>query len=314
MISNQPAAFTLYSSHERADPVNALVVLDQTSELQRHAPLVTAFRYGKRSRRVPLAVQLSAAFTETGTLEIWCQSRETGHRWRLAFNLRGVEADPLEGLASDDGGEAEHAVVVEPSGDRGAGQLLADRVRGRPEPAAIAPETVIGELETLIGHGKLAWPLPVIRALADTLLEAVAGRQQEPGARSPLAEPHGLLRPSGLRQRTRRMARLGAAQGVRGGPRLSEGDPEPGRVAGAVAARGRGVQRRPAAGAGAARVGPAGTRPAQAGPAQPSARTGRRGGSWPRSNGSMPGSAPGMATSSSIGSARSRAARTGSGR
>jgi hypothetical protein len=188
VVSNQPAAFTLFSSHERADPVNALVRLDQTSELQRHAPLVTAFRFGKRSRRVPLAVQLSAAFTETGTLEIWCHAPETGHRWRLAFNLRGVEADPLEGLASDDGGEAEHAVVVEPAAIAAAGELLRT-VFGvgpgsdpglTPGGAAVAPETVIGELETLVGHGKLAWPLPVIRALADILLEAVAGRHKSP--------------------------------------------------------------------------------------------------------------------------------------
>jgi molecular chaperone DnaK (HSP70) len=189
VVSNQPAAFTLYSSQERADPVNALVVPDQASELQRHAPLVTAFRYGKRSRQVPLAVQLSAAFTESGTLEIWCHA-QTGHRWRLAFNLRGVEADPLEGLASDDSGEAGHAVVVEPAAIAAAGQLLRTvfevrpgsdpRLTPRSAPAAIAPETVIGELETLIGHGKLAWPLPVIRALADILLEAVEGRHKSP--------------------------------------------------------------------------------------------------------------------------------------
>jgi hypothetical protein len=39
---------------------------------------------------------------------------------------------------------------------------------------------LIGELETVIGHGKLAWPLPVIRALADVLLDAVSGRQRGP--------------------------------------------------------------------------------------------------------------------------------------
>src|SRR4029453_15504938 len=97
VVSNQPAAFTLYSSPDRTDAVGDLVRLrgvDGTSGLQKHAPLLTAFRYGKRSRRVPLAVRLSAAFTETGTLEVWCHADETGHRWRLAFNLRGVEADP----------------------------------------------------------------------------------------------------------------------------------------------------------------------------------------------------------------------------
>ena len=59
-------------------------------------PLVTALRYGKRSRRVPLRVRLRIVFTETGTLELWCESTGTDHRWRLAFGLRALEADPLD--------------------------------------------------------------------------------------------------------------------------------------------------------------------------------------------------------------------------
>jgi hypothetical protein len=138
---------------------------------------------------VPLAVQVSAAFTETGTLEIWCHAPGSGHRWRLAFNLRGVEADPLEGLSSDDGIGTEHLVVVEPAATAAAVALLRSLFGVRPDsdaaPAAgshsaVTPEAVIGELETLIGHGKLAWPLAVIRALADTLVEAVEGRHKSP--------------------------------------------------------------------------------------------------------------------------------------
>jgi len=182
VMSNQPAAFTLYSSADRTDPVNTLVAAgDQGDEsgrlaLQKHAPLVTAFRYGKRSRRVPLAVRLSAAFTETGTMEIWCQSQDTDHRWRLAFNLRGVEADPLDGLG-DDSADAENAVVVDREAIATASALVRDLFGGA---ATLAPEALIGELETIIGHGKLAWPLPMIRALADVLLETVAGRQRGP--------------------------------------------------------------------------------------------------------------------------------------
>ncbi len=175
VVSNQPAAFTLYSSQERADPVNALVAPGPASDLQKHAPLVTAFRYGKRSRRVPLAIRLSAAFTETGTLEIWCHAGETGHRWRLAFNLRGVEADPLEAIAGGERDDAANSVVVDPAATAAATDLLR-RVFGSNSTAA--PETITAELETLIGHGRLAWPLPVIRALADALLELVAGREK----------------------------------------------------------------------------------------------------------------------------------------
>jgi molecular chaperone DnaK (HSP70) len=178
VISNQPAAFTLYSSADRSDPVNALIAPGDGGlrVFQKHAPLVTAFRYGKRSRRVPLAVRLSAAFTETGTLEIWCRSEETDHRWRLAFNLRGVEADPLEGIAEETT-ERETGVVVDPEAISAAATLVRDLFAGT---SALAPEALIGELEMVIGHGKLAWPLPVIRALADVLIETMSGRQKGP--------------------------------------------------------------------------------------------------------------------------------------
>jgi molecular chaperone DnaK (HSP70) len=178
VISNQPAAFTLYSSADRADPVNTLVTPGDAGlgDFQKHAPLVTAFRYGKRSRRVPLAVRLSAAFTETGTLEIWCRSEETDHSWRLAFNLRGVEADPLQGIAEGTR-EGETCVVVDPESIAAAAALVRDLFAGT---SALAPEALIGGLETAIGHGKLAWPLPVIRGLADVLLETVSGRQKGP--------------------------------------------------------------------------------------------------------------------------------------
>jgi molecular chaperone DnaK (HSP70) len=178
VISNQPAAFTLYSSADRTDTVNALIAPGDSGlrDFQKHAPLVTAFRYGKRSRRVPLGIRLSAAFTETGTLEIWCRSEETDHRWRLAFNLRGVEADPLEGVA-EEASNGETGVVVDRDSIAAAATLVRDVFAGT---SPLAPEALIGELETLIGHGKLAWPLPVIRGLADVLLETVSGRRKGP--------------------------------------------------------------------------------------------------------------------------------------
>jgi len=176
VVSNQPAAFTLYSSPDRTDAVGAVIDVADEADLRRHAPLVTAFRYGKRSRRVPLSVRLTAAFTETGTLELWCGADDTGHRWRLAFNLRGVEADPLD---------------VEPAGERDEGTVIVEdaaveRSRGllgsvfSPGASPVAPEALTGELENIIGHGKHAWPLATIRALSDTLLQLVNGRMKGP--------------------------------------------------------------------------------------------------------------------------------------
>jgi hypothetical protein len=44
-----------------------------------------------RARRCT-GVRLTVLFTEVGTLELWCESKTTEHRWRLQFNLRAQEA------------------------------------------------------------------------------------------------------------------------------------------------------------------------------------------------------------------------------
>ena len=176
VLSNQPAAFTLYSSIDRTESVGAVIDVADGAEVRRHAPLVTAFRYGKRSRKVPLAVRLSAAFTETGTLELWCRADETGHRWRLAFNLRGTEADPLDAEA-EAGGDDSSVIVEDEAIERGRQLLRAVFGQGS---SSTTPEALTGELETIIGHGKHAWPLSTIRALSDTLLELANGRAKGP--------------------------------------------------------------------------------------------------------------------------------------
>jgi molecular chaperone DnaK (HSP70) len=172
VITNQAAAFTLFSSSARDDRLNDLVAFDSADPPHRHAPLVTALRFGKRSRRVPLAVRLSATFTETGTLELWCQSTTTEHRWRLAFSLRGSEADPLDTSAPEDA-EVEDQVVIPDDAIAQAVALLRDAFG--PD-STRDPSALVGELENALGHGKHAWPIVAIRRLADALIELAPGR------------------------------------------------------------------------------------------------------------------------------------------
>ena len=70
--------------------------------VHRHAPLVTELRFGKRSRQRRCAGGARGArYTEIGTLELWLIAPETGHRWRLQFQLRAATRGPSdEGAAS----------------------------------------------------------------------------------------------------------------------------------------------------------------------------------------------------------------------
>lgn len=179
VITNQPAAFTLYSSIGRSDPLGAVVTFAEDEDVQKHAPLTTALRYGKRSRREPLAVRLTAAFTETGTLELWCESKTTEHRWRLAFNLRALEADPLDEAVEAPGADTSASGVVIPDDAVARASQLIREVFGA-GPDSLKPEALVGELENALGHGKAAWPLEIIRRLADVLIEHASGRTKSP--------------------------------------------------------------------------------------------------------------------------------------
>ncbi|HZW72248.1 MAG TPA: Hsp70 family protein, partial [Caldimonas sp.] len=74
VTANRPVSFTLCSSTTRADRAGDIVRLDAGVDALQRAPLVTVFRYGRKSRHVELPVRVSAAFTEVGTLELWCRS------------------------------------------------------------------------------------------------------------------------------------------------------------------------------------------------------------------------------------------------
>jgi hypothetical protein len=92
VLANRPVSFTLYSSRTRHDAHGEVAWLDEAdANVHRHAPLVSLLRYGKKMRELYLNVRLRASFTEVGTLELWCESRDTPHRWRLQFELRGEE-------------------------------------------------------------------------------------------------------------------------------------------------------------------------------------------------------------------------------
>jgi molecular chaperone DnaK (HSP70) len=178
VVGNEPSAFTLYSAMDREDPLNAVVTFTETSDVYRHAPLVTALRYGKRSRRVPLAVRLTATFTETGTLEIWCESVATEHRWRLSFSLRNADAEPWDDDAEGEGEVARGGqVVIADEAVQSAGRLIRATFG---DGDAGAPGGLTAALENVLGHNKQAWPLPILRSLADELLRCVEARTRGP--------------------------------------------------------------------------------------------------------------------------------------
>ena len=182
-LANRPVTFTLYSSTIGHDAHGAVVTLNE-DEVHRHAPLITTLRYGKKSRQVELAAQLTMSFTEVGTLELWLNSLNSDHRWRLQFQLRGAQA-AIEHEEEEAAAEESQTVISEEALALAEGLIRA--VFGGPvdalklkEDEAVTPQNLVGRIETVFGYGKDAWPMIAIRKLCDTLADVADGRKKSP--------------------------------------------------------------------------------------------------------------------------------------
>ena len=159
-------SFQLYSSRTRTEDKAGEVVEfspEEREELHLHAPLHAVLRFGKAGERL-VPVRLGAKLTEVGTLEIWADSKETDHRWRLQFELRKAQAAQAPSRPA--------AVISD--------EALANALAMIPATFAgdSAPEELPAKLEQALGLGRNSWPLAAIRKLADALIELAEGRKR----------------------------------------------------------------------------------------------------------------------------------------
>ena len=175
VVTNRLVSFSLFSSTTRPDRAGDIVSLDPGVDAQEHAPLVTVFRFGRKSRHVELPVRVSVAFTEVGTLEVWCRSATTEHGWRLQFQVRSAAEEMDEAEDATSAGESSDVVIADE-----AISVAATLIRSLFErtPGDVTPEGIVAEIEKQFGYAKSAWPLGAIRPLADALLEVAEGRRR----------------------------------------------------------------------------------------------------------------------------------------
>jgi hypothetical protein len=181
VLANRPVSFTLYSSRTARHGHGEVNRLDEAN-VHRHAPLVTLLRYGKKMRDVYLFMRLRASFTEVGTLEVWCESRDTPHRWRLQFELRGEEAQAQQLDTAKPQPALIHsaAVATSDAAVESALQLIRSVFGGSGNGDGLAPETLTNQLEVVLRAKRDSWPISAIRRLGDALLEVAAGRRKSP--------------------------------------------------------------------------------------------------------------------------------------
>jgi len=174
LLANRPVAFPLFTATDRTgEEAGDLVDVDPAA-LRALPPIRTVLRFGRKLEERVLPVGLEVRLTEIGTLEMWCASRQTDHRWRLEFRLR----DTVGAEAPSAGAEA--GLVIDEARLGEAGNVLRAAFEGDDDPV-----TLSRRLEAALDAGRDAWPLHAVRALWDVLwtLEASRGRSPAHEAR-----------------------------------------------------------------------------------------------------------------------------------
>ncbi len=162
VLANQPVRFDLYSSSYRSnDRSGGLVTIDDS--FISLPPLQTVIQYGKKGVKTGIPVRIEAEYTELGTLSLWCRSLVSEHRWQLQFQLRDIAA-PVE---------VREEVVLEASLLREAREVLLAAFSGKD---ASELQGIVKQITGIVGIAREQWPLGLIRALADDLLEQSALR------------------------------------------------------------------------------------------------------------------------------------------
>ena len=181
VLANRPVSFTLYSSRTRHHAHGEIVALDE-ADIYRHPPLGTLLRYGKKMRDVHLVVGLRATFTEVGTLELWCESRDTPHRWLMQFELRSEEAQAPQ-LGSTPKSEfvpIRYSPVATSDAQVESATQLIEIVFGDSTGSTLTPETLVSQMETELAAKRDSWTILALRRFCDVLIGVAAGRKKSP--------------------------------------------------------------------------------------------------------------------------------------
>ena len=248
VTTNQPIAFTLYSSTQRHDALNEIVSLTERDEFHRHAPLVTVLRYGQALATGQLARE--PAHRVHGDRHAGALVRVTEQRPSVAAGVQ-----PARGGSGSAGGQRGRARMPRTKGmqpsfpPKPSTQAVRsiDRVFKSDAIPQGTPESLTADLEAALGFGKQAWPLATLRRLADALLAVATGRTRSAAHEVRWLNLAGFcVRPGfGASADAWRISELRAVYAA--GPGLPEGRPVPGRMAGVVAARRCGLHGRTSA-------------------------------------------------------------------
>ncbi|MBL8148648.1 MAG: Hsp70 family protein [Blastocatellia bacterium] len=170
--ANLPVLFSLWSSITRHGDKFGDLIKVESDQLHAHSPLETVIRFGKRTNTTEVPVRLVADFTTVGTLELWCESQISEHKWRLQFQLR--KAAPEIKQHKKILPSLQHSTVVDQENLDQALLLINEVFDGS---KISSPVDLVNRLEEVLKLGRDGWPLDLIRKMADRLIELGEARK-----------------------------------------------------------------------------------------------------------------------------------------
>lgn len=182
----QPVVFPLFTSTVRAHDRAGDLLTVESGTLAELPSLTTVLRGGRRAGTKRVGVAIEAKLTEIGTLELHCAAKEGGNRWKLQFQARlptsTLPTEVIAGVdetASPELDSATRTVSDTWSEDQLDVARQAIREAFTPPPSAADATRVTSlakQLETGLGCSRSQWPMTVLRALWEPLLEMAPRR------------------------------------------------------------------------------------------------------------------------------------------
>ena len=173
--TNRGVTFPLYASSTRLGDRSGELVTGDRESFTALPPIRTVLRFGKKLAVRTIPVHIVARLTEVGTLEVWCRSLTSEHRWRLQFQLRDQAGAPTEDETDAPGESIAESVVGDTQLANGLATVRSVFPSGEARGAG-DPVRLVRLLEDAMETGKDAWPLLAIRKLWDAVWEGQAQR------------------------------------------------------------------------------------------------------------------------------------------
>ncbi|MBF0344738.1 MAG: hsp70 family protein [Nitrospirae bacterium] len=168
VLANNPVSFSLYCSSFRVGDKAGDIVIDEREAFVELPAIKTVLSFGKKTGVAKIPVSLFVRLNEYGTLDVYCESKNTTHRWKLAFQLRGfVEDTPTESHSA--GSDTIITSTIDETIIEGAGNLI--RRAFDSNDGEITPDNITKMLEQTLDLDRTLWPLYAIRNLWDVLIE-----------------------------------------------------------------------------------------------------------------------------------------------